>query len=188
MDLARSVWVPALLGWLAAAWGIECWDRARPWVTLSVCAPDLGEWQRELGGEWLLLPTERELRQVPGVGRTRGRQLARAFWEAGVDARRAGAGAWMEGLAGIGPVTAGAVTGWARGRFPLTEGACSWGPGSACLAWQVWCWWPRWGAGALAGAQEGVAHGALACVPAHRALDQAVHFEPATWPNPPTTP
>ena len=184
MDLARSVWIPAVVGWLAAALGIECWDRARPWVAPQVCAPDLGALERHVEGPWVLLLTARELRQVPGVGRTRGRQLTRAFWRAGVDPRPAGAEAWMEALPGIGPVTAGAVARWARERFPLLEqahdlrasGACWWGLG--------WGLWPRWGQRSTLGEARAPA----ACVRTHRPVSQAVHFVPATWPNPPTTP
>lgn len=184
MDLARSVWIPAVAGWLVAASLIDCWDRARPWVPPMACAPDLGDWQEQTAGQWMLLLTERELRRVPGVGRTRGRQLARAAWVAGMDARLSGAQAWMEGLPGIGPVTAGAVADWAREHFPLWSRACVLGPRSACVAWRAWQLWPRWGPGASVWGPQV----SLACVPAHKPLFQAVHFEPATWPNPPTTP
>jgi hypothetical protein len=100
MQPRLSPWIALVAGWLAgtavlARWG-EGLVRAE---CVSTCAVDA---LPGTNGP----PGPRHLRAVPGVGRKRSLDLARALWDAGLEPWDAPA---LERVHGIGPVTASAV-------------------------------------------------------------------------------
>ncbi len=117
-----------ILGWCLGAWGLE---RRGPLGEVPVEVreiPGVGPIPEELGVQPL------ELRQVPGVGRTRSRDLARGLWGMELGPSALNSASSMERVAGIGPVTGGAVEHWAASRASgAYTGAQEIHPAIACL-------------------------------------------------------
>ncbi len=114
---SSSRWLPVLVGWLACTILWE-WVPEAGVVPPRACAlsPDFTP-----DGPWVLTPSIRELRRLPGIGSKRARLLAERIRAEGVDPRRPGAQSWLLALPGIGPVSARAVLDWAGDRYPLAQ-------------------------------------------------------------------
>lgn len=116
-DPSSSRWLPVLVGWLACT---ILWERlpAPDVAPPRACSLSPGF---TLAGPWVLTPSIRELRRLPGIGSKRARLLAERIRAEGVDPRSPGARPWLLALPGIGPVSAGAVLDWAADRYPLAH-------------------------------------------------------------------
>lgn len=101
-----------ILGWSLAAWGLEHRDPLEPSRVEVREIPGVGEIPGNHGIEPL------ELRHVPGVGRTRSRDLARGLWDMGLGVLSLQSAPSLQRVSGIGPVTGAAVERWAASRAP----------------------------------------------------------------------
>lgn len=115
-----SRWLPVLVGWVLGTTVLESLprgtERMPPAPRACALAVDDG-----LAGPWVPAPFCGELRRLPGIGRKRARLLEARIRADGVDLRLPQAEEWLLGLPGIGPVSAGAVLGWVRERYPLVQ-------------------------------------------------------------------